>query len=62
MLGISKIKMHTQIDVKKKPTTNRQVAKKKNSNILYRISFLSTTNSQFNISIKVSNNEYILLE
>lgn len=60
MLGISKIKMHTQIDVKK-PTTNRQVAKK-NSNILYRISFLSTTNSQFNISIKVSNNEYILLE
>lgn len=29
MLGISKIKMHTQIDVKKKPTTNRQVAKKK---------------------------------
>lgn len=54
--------MHTQIDVKKKPTTNRQVAKKKNSNILYRISFLSTTNSQFNISIKVSNNEYILLE
>lgn len=35
---------------------------KKNSNILYRISFLSTTNSQFNISIKVSNNEYILLE
>lgn len=62
MLGIPKIKMHTQIDVKKKPTTNRQVAKKKNSNILYRISFLSTTNSQFNISIKVSNNEYILLE
>lgn len=35
---------------------------KKNSNILYRISFLSATNSQFNISIKVSNNEYILLE
>ena len=35
---------------------------KKNSNILYRISFLSTKNSQFNISIKVSNNEYILLE
>lgn len=46
----------------KKSQLQRDKLQKKNSNILYRISFLSTTNSQFNISIKVSNNEYILLE
>lgn len=39
MLGISKIKMHTQIDVKKKPTTKRQVAKKKI--LTFYIAFLS---------------------